>query len=818
MEGYWVGTMTRSAVGGGTVGPKPYSENATVPDLPYPQGEVQMFVNLTIRETRLYKHVYYVYQAADAEFCADEVPTGFENAVRPGRCGQDGYVASTSKFGAATHEKDGVAEIFTATGFLNGKDVSKNMEKGSVTPVDSNTLYTVIRSKYYSETETVVFNNADRTRVSGSGQYSEAAPSTIPDFGSGEDVPMVLKETYSFDLKQTDLVGFSDSLSVAQEEASVPSQGRVAPITAGDCMAYVFEDVCPNEETYAAAGDPKVTATPYAEDASVKGGFIAMFVIIGVALLAIIGFFAHRHMMASQADRYKHQFARRIAQTIDFEGTMENITPEALEKEFAKLDEDGNGDISKEELRHFMGEKMNDRDFEALFAAIDIDHNGTIDYDEFIAFMGHVGSMPDIKNEKIIDGEGEHPKQKLNTAFDDNLAEAKEKEKKLIGLVGFLGLCAIGLLIATIVMASKANNAQAAQQTVVEVPYQAPQSNVPDNLFYDIETQFAGKTANYCENKNPKWENKDCVHLPGPQAGANVTKGFVGGMNVSYVPNTKNYWQSAMCPVNVHWHLGTEHYSVGEFDEFGDGPQGNADAPNPMRRLAGGEADGQEFNVRGGFRCHHYDENDPMYTTPYEWKHCLGMLVGETYEIHWPHSAAGACGTAIQYQTPFYDGVFCNLNDEIIATLGPQDVASAVGVHGQIFTIVNDESYFYPDLIRGMVVDAEMSMGQDIHYYTGSTTGTSRSNEICSTYTPITWQVDRKCHMISASSFDKLCYDMKLQIDDMADDLYAHGSRELVATKYVANNQARQRKLRSHDHDHAHDHDHDHDHEHQKWY
>ena len=47
-------------------------------------------------------------------------------------------------------------------------------------------------------------------------------------------------------------------------------------------------------------------------------------------------------------------------------------------------------------------------------------------------------------------------------------------------------------------------------------------------------------------------------------------------------------------------------------------------------------------------------------------------------------------------------------------------------------------------------------------------------NEICSGYTPITWQVDRKCHMISASTFDPLCYDVKTQRDDMSGDLYQH--------------------------------------------
>ena len=303
--------------------------------------------------------------------------------------------------------------------------------------------------------------------------------------------------------------------------------------------------------------------------------------------------------------------------------------------------------------------------------------------------------------------------------------------------------------------------------------------------------------------------------LPGPQAGANVTKGYKGGMEVDFVPNTKPYWQSSMCPVNVHWHLGTEHYSVGEYDENGNGPNGNIPAP-ASRRLG-------EEKVRAGFRCHHYNGEDEKFTKPYEWKHCKGMEVGETYEVHWPHSAAGACGSVNQYQTPFYDGVFCNLTPDVVATLQPQDIANAVGVQAQIFTIVNDEEYFYPDMMRSMIVDGDY--GSDLAYYTGSTTGTTRSNEICSQYTPITWQVDRKCHMISASSFDKLCYDMKQQRDDMTYDLHAHGSRELVKDSLVANNQQRQRRVlyadgqnRLHEHIHDHQHDHDHGHSHHEWY
>jgi hypothetical protein len=117
-------------------------------------------------------------------------------------------------------------------------------------------------------------------------------------------------------------------------------------------------------------------------------------------------------------------------------------------------------------------------------------------------------------------------------------------------------------------------------------------------------------------------------------------------------------------------------------------------------------------------------------------------------------------------------------------------LSKLVGVQAQVFTIVNDESYYYPDLFRGMIVDGDLGKASNRAIYTGSTTGTSRDNTICSKYGPITWQVDRKCQLISASSFDKMCADMKAQRDDMSDDLHAHGARELVADNLAADNLA----------------------------
>jgi len=281
----------------------------------------------------------------------------------------------------------------------------------------------------------------------------------------------------------------------------------------------------------------------------------------------------------------------------------------------------------------------------------------------------------------------------------------------------------------------------------------------------------------------------------GPQAGGNVTQGYNGDMEVDVEPITTPYYQAGLCPVNVHWHLGTEHYSAGEYDCESHADQEHREMMEDHQAVCGPTEVHRRRKLAGkarkGYQCNLYDAEDEKYTKPYEWKYCdKTMEVGQTYEVHWPHSAAGACGTPNQYQTPFYDGVFCNLDMETLTTLVAQDIASAVGVHAQVFVIVNDDDYYYPDLIKGMVVDPELEMGTDVAMYTGSTTGTSRDNNMCSSYSPITWQVDRKCHPISASSFDKMCADMMSQRDDMSDDLYAHGSRELVADHLVANNHA----------------------------
>ncbi|KAL7531990.1 hypothetical protein ACHAWF_006712 [Thalassiosira exigua] len=235
-------------------------------------------------------------------------------------------------------------------------------------------------------------------------------------------------------------------------------------------------------------------------------------------------------------------------------------------------------------------------------------------------------------------------------------------------------------------------------------------------------------------------------------------------------PITEPYWKKGLCPVNVHWHLGAEHYSVGEYDENGKGS-----------REIDWTTDGGASDALGSFQCHHYDPEDSKFTRKYDWKHCIGMEVGQIYEVHWPHSAAGVPDpllrrSLLQPRRP-------NLQHPHSPADRPERRRPGPDLHRR------ERRVLLPPQPHARDNRRRREMGTDLAIYTGSSTGSARSNSVCSPYSPITWQVDRKCHMISASSFDLMCAEMKMQRDDMTYDLVAHGARPLVDSSLVADNQ-----------------------------
>ena len=132
-------------------------------------------------------------------------------------------------------------------------------------------------------------------------------------------------------------------------------------------------------------------------------------------------------------------------------------------------------------------------------------------------------------------------------------------DTKYKSLAFVLGLTTITFLISTIVLAAKQNKDSPSTNALSATTDTTDANTGVDFLeskaassFYDNEED------NVCAGAKLAFENKLCVDLEvvPPQAGANVTMGYVGNLDVNgTVPNTDPYWKSAMCPVNVHWYV-----------------------------------------------------------------------------------------------------------------------------------------------------------------------------------------------------------------------------------------------------------------------
>ena len=304
----------------------------------------------------------------------------------------------------------------------------------------------------------------------------------------------------------------------------------------------------------------------------------------------------------------------------------------------------------------------------------------------------------------------------------------------------------------------------------------------------------------------------DCENsLVGAQAGTDVTKdklnaatdvGTAGAVSSALDP-VVDYNAAGMCTVNVHWHIGAEHRSEGEYDENQSFDHPNKDTyAGSHRRLA--SADG---GMRIGHMCKAgkdlWEASDPSVrntdgsVNEYDWKYCKDMHVGLTYEFHWPHSSLGACQTPWQYQYHFLDGVLCQATmggltyADAAAALTSDPPGAYIGVEGQVFTIVNggDAAAKRPtwDVLNGWDRQAIEETKNDatggVAYYQGSTTGDAANNDdVCrGTGNLVTWHQDRKCHTLEASTMDEMCRRMLvISADDMSPDVAPHGARETV--------------------------------------
>ena len=143
--------------------------------------------------------------------------------------------------------------------------------------------------------------------------------------------------------------------------------------------------------------DPEFGSSPYVEpDGILTGGFIAGVTIASIIVAVAIFSFIYKRGVEAREKRVKAAVAMSIAKTMNFSGTSKNLSPSELESMFVKIDNDGNGNLSKDEIKGLVEDagvaNMSEKDYDILFASIDIDGNGTLDFAEFSAFFAAVSS------------------------------------------------------------------------------------------------------------------------------------------------------------------------------------------------------------------------------------------------------------------------------------------------------------------------------------------------------------------------------------------------------------------------------------------
>jgi len=358
--------------------------NAVLPvQIPYEPPFLD-FLNITIQGSRAIFQIIATHQPAPASFCEQPVPQGMRNVHVGDVCGENGLAEVSFTGFAATYNKDGSA--------VSLPDESSLGLSSKVTAVDDHTWYGSIR------TEEVFIAISAKCVDTDCDHYTADIDYFLLDGGSsgGDEEAgskLVLSKKASYDRISSEeefIQEVEQALINARiNEALIPDIDPKAP-----CLLEEVGKSCPTEEEWCQYDPVCIPNNPFQEpDSSLKPGFIAVVVLLGVALVVTGLFLLHKKVIRDQQQRFKIHFASRVAESIRIECNADliDLTPEALAKEFEKIDESKDGLVDKEELWKFLetgrAGMISKADFIALFDSIDISGDGQVDFMEFCAFL-----------------------------------------------------------------------------------------------------------------------------------------------------------------------------------------------------------------------------------------------------------------------------------------------------------------------------------------------------------------------------------------------------------------------------------------------
>ena len=418
--GYWHGTYRAVDRDGNPIRER-FASDKIAGEMPYAQTNVAVFKNITIDQTKYYEHTYFVLPPASDEFCSLPVPTGASNVLGSGKCGENGLVLHSERFGTATQEKDGSVQFAVSTGRLIATT-------GEATPISATSINFASSNDDVAYIETYNFIDKKKVKMSATGEKNIFA-----DYFPYKDDP--LAEVYNMQLSQTSMDTWVAANQAAQIAAN-PKRSLPVPMTKAclpDDTIRVSGDPCKDLDGALDQIDPLSNPSPYETDAQARAGFIAGIVILAVLILALAGYIWHMKQIEKQKERISHRFARRVAETIKIEGSHNMLTAEALKEEFDRIDKDHSGMLDKEELRVFVTSgkigTISDADFNALWAAIDVDGDGSVNFTEFCSFLATCGEVYDEEEKKLAP---EQRRQSVSKSLSMrlNIGKASEAEEQ----------------------------------------------------------------------------------------------------------------------------------------------------------------------------------------------------------------------------------------------------------------------------------------------------------------------------------------------------------------------------------------------------
>ena len=187
---------------------------------------------------------------------------------------------------------------------------------------------------------------------------------------------------------------------------NVPAFSQPFDATTSDKTPPCVTLECPTDENWALINSYLGTS-PYIEpDGVLTGGFIAGVTISSIVVALLIFYMIYKRGVEAREKRVKKAVLNSLSKSMSLK-ISKNLTAKDLNEMFQRIDDDGNGNIDKDEMKKLVEEagvaNMSDRDYDVLFASIDLDENGTLDFVEFCAFFASINVEDEEGNDETFE-------------------------------------------------------------------------------------------------------------------------------------------------------------------------------------------------------------------------------------------------------------------------------------------------------------------------------------------------------------------------------------------------------------------------------